>query len=345
MQRIHPRTLPRTFFRPQIATNNVPFRTYQRIPFGRGPQYQRFSARSGIASFFTNWAQKPTFYRDIGVITAGGATVYVLNLEEVPVSGRRRFNFIPAKIEEALGESTVAEIQQQYAGHFLDDDDPRSRMVKRVLERLLPFAFQEGHGLSEMNWEVHVIDSPEMNAFVVPGGKVFVFTGILPHCKDEDGIAAVLGHEIAHVVARHTAERMSQAPLILLPILASLALDVSFYSANMILQLFLSMPASRKHEAEADYIGLLMAAQACYRPEAAMEFWARMEKSGQQAPPQILSTHPSNHNREEKIREWLPKAHEKAEASECSTAGRYVEDFKSALGGLGGGFGGSLSGW
>jgi hypothetical protein len=237
MHRLRLRTLPQTSFHPRTAPSHGTFRTYQKLPFGRNnQQYQRFSARSGIASFFTNWAQKPTFYRDIGVITAGGGAVYVLNLEEVPVSGRRRFNFIPAKIEEALGESTVAEIQQQYAGRFLDDSDPRSRMVKRVLERLLPFAFKEGHGLSEMNWEVHVIDSPEQNAFVVPGGKVFVFTGILPHCQDEDGIAAVLGHEIAHVVARHTAERMSQAPLILLPILASLALDVSFYSANMILQ-------------------------------------------------------------------------------------------------------------
>ncbi|KAH6625581.1 peptidase family M48-domain-containing protein [Boeremia exigua] len=338
MHRIRPRALPQTFFQPKQTFNHVPFRTYQKLPFGRSrPQYQRFSARGGIASFFTNWAARPTFYRDVGLITAGGGTVYVLNLETVPVSGRRRFNFIPTKMEAALGESTVAEIKQQYAGRFLDDADPRSRLVKRVLERLLPFAFKEGDGLAEMEWEVHVIDSPEMNAFVVPGGKVFVFTGILPHCRDEDGVAAVLGHEIAHVLAHHTAERMSQAPLILIPILASLAFDVSFYSANMILQLFLSMPASRKHEAEADYIGLLMAAQACYRPEAAMEFWARMEKSGQHGPPQILSTHPSNHNREEKIREWLPKAHEQADMSECAGTGQSFESFKGAFGGFGGG--------
>lgn len=129
----------------------------------------------------------------------------MLNLEEVPVSGRRRFNFIPAKVEEALGESTVEQIRQEYAGRFLPDHDPRVKLVKRVLERLLPFAFREGKGLSEMTWEVHVIDSPEQNAFVVPGGKVFVFTGILPYCRDEDGVAAVLGHEIAHVVAHHTA--------------------------------------------------------------------------------------------------------------------------------------------
>ncbi|KAF9691500.1 hypothetical protein EKO04_010529 [Ascochyta lentis] len=335
MHRIRPRAIPSAFPRPtKTASNHAPFRSYQRLPFGRsGPQYQRFNARSGITGLFTRWAARPTFYRDVGVLTAGTGTIYVLNLEEVPVSGRRRFNFVPAKMEEALGESTVAEIKQQYAGRFLPDHDPRVRLVKKVLERLLPFAFQEGQGLSEMAWEVHVIDSPEENAFVVPGGKVFVFTGILPHCQDEDGIAAVLGHEIAHVVAHHTAERMSQAPLLLLPLLASLALDISFYSANMLLQLFLSMPASRKHEAEADYIGLLMSAQACYRPEAALEFWTRMEKVGQGGPPEFLSTHPSSHNRGEKIREALPRAWEVAEQSECQGTGRLVGGFRSAVGG------------
>jgi hypothetical protein len=207
MYRIRPRVFPSAFQRPaQQKLNYAPFRGYQKIPFGRGgPQYQRFSASSGISGFFTRWAARPTFYRDVGVITAGAGSIYILNLEEVPVSGRRRFNFIPSKIEEALGESTVEQIKQEYNGRFLPDHDPRVRQVKRVLERLLPFAFKEGKGLSEMTWEVHVIDSPEQNAFVVPGGKVFVFTGILPHCKNEDGIAAVLGHEIAHVVAHHTA--------------------------------------------------------------------------------------------------------------------------------------------
>jgi predicted Zn-dependent protease len=118
-------------------------------------------------------------------------------------------------------------------------------------------------------------------------------------------------------------ERMSQAPLILLGVLALSLFDVSFYSGKMLLDLFLSMPASRKHEAEADYIGLLMMAQGCYRPEAAMQFWSRMGKVGGAGPPQILSTHPSHHNREEKIREWLPKAMEKAEANECAVTSAY----------------------
>jgi hypothetical protein len=187
---------------PQTIRNQVPFRAYQQQRFARGPQYKRFGS-SPAAGFFFRWAARPTFYRDVGLITAGAGGVYVYNLEEVPVSGRRRFNIISPQLEESLGKATVDQVKEQYQGQFLPDHDKRVQQVKHVLERLLPFA--EGEGLKGMDWEVHVIDSPEQNAFVAPGGKVFVFTGILPLCRDEDGIAAVLGHEIAHVVAHHTA--------------------------------------------------------------------------------------------------------------------------------------------
>jgi predicted Zn-dependent protease len=127
---------------------------------------------------------------------------------------------------------------------------------------------------------------------------------------------------------------MSRAPLIFLGIIALSFFDVSFNMGKMLIDLVLSMPASRKHEAEADYIGLMMMAQGCYRPEAAMELWNRMDQTGQEGPPQILSTHPSNHNREEKIREWLPKAKEKAAASECHMTSQFVDQFSSAFGGF-----------
>jgi hypothetical protein len=189
---------------PQTLRSHVPLRTYQQQRFGRGPQYKRFGSPSGgISGLFFRWAARPTFYRDVGLITAGAGGVYVFNLEQVPVSGRRRFNIISPGLEEMMGKTTVDQVKEEYRGRFLPDGDPRVRQVKRVLERLLPYA--EGEGLKGMDWEVHVIDSPEQNAFVAPGGKVFVFTGILPLCQDENGIAAVLGHEIAHVVAHHTA--------------------------------------------------------------------------------------------------------------------------------------------
>ncbi|KAF2106909.1 peptidase family M48-domain-containing protein [Lophiotrema nucula] len=294
---------------------------------GPQPQYKRFGRATNI---FQRWAARPTFYREVGLVSVGAGGVYVYNLEEVPVSGRRRFNIISPDVESYIAKSSMEQIQQEYRGRFLPPYDPRVEQVKKVLERLIPFAEQAG--LKDVDWEVHVIDSPEQNAFVIPGGKVFVFTGILPLCKNEDGIAAVLGHEVAHVVAHHTAERMSQAPLVLLGIIALWCFDVSFYSSKILLDIFLSYPGSRKQEAEADYIGLMMMSQGCYRPEAAMEFWHRMESTGQTSPPQVLSTHPSNHNREEKIREWLPKAREKADQSDCAATMSYADQFSAAFG-------------
>ncbi|KAL6150502.1 metalloendopeptidase [Exserohilum turcicum] len=339
MYRIRPplRISPRMFQPLQQPRRPAQSRFYQQLPFGGSnarPQYKRFSSPSGgLTGFLYRWAARPTFYRDVGLLSAGAGGFYLYNLEEVPVSGRRRFNIIPAQLEEALGQSSVEQVRQQYRGRILPESDGRVQLVKRVLERLLPYA--EGEGLQGLDWEVAVIESPEQNAFVAPGGKVFVFTGMLPLCRDEDGVAAVLGHEIAHVVAHHTAERMSQAPLVLLGVVLLSLFDMSLYSGKLLIDVFLSMPASRKHEAEADYIGLMMMAQGCYKPEAAMQLWARMERAGGAGPPQLLSTHPSHHNREEKIREWLPQAMRKAEASQCFATTQHASQFGAALNSLG----------
>ncbi|KAL1605241.1 metalloendopeptidase [Paraconiothyrium brasiliense] len=186
-------------FRP--IKQHVQFREFRQVRFGdQRPQYSRFQFVSNI---FRRWAARPTFYRDVGLISLGSGGFYLYNLEEVPISGRRRFNMISPQIEARIGAETVGQVQQEYEGRILPDRDPRVQRVKKVLGRLIPYA--TAAGLHDVNWEVHVIDSPEQNAFVAPGGKVFVFTGILPLCQDENGIAAVLGHEIAHVVAHHTA--------------------------------------------------------------------------------------------------------------------------------------------
>jgi predicted Zn-dependent protease len=104
----------------------------------------------------------------VGIITAGAGGFYVYNLEEVPVSGRRRFNVISPGMEVAIGRASVDQVKQEFQGLFLPEHDPRVQQVKRVLARLLPYV--EGEGLQGLEWEVHVIDSPEQNAFVVPGG-------------------------------------------------------------------------------------------------------------------------------------------------------------------------------
>ncbi|GAB7354473.1 hypothetical protein MBLNU459_g4948t3 [Dothideomycetes sp. NU459] len=299
-------------------------RTY--AAYGR---YQRFQSTSGL---FRRWANRPTFYYEVGGIGAACGGFYVYNLEEVPVSHRRRFNIISPAYERQSGDELYQQVMQQYQGQILPPAHPHHRLVKKVLDRLIPHA---GLPADQTAWEVHVIRDGMKNAFVIPGGKVFVFSGILDVCQGEDGLAAVLGHEIAHNVAHHSAERMSSyAALLPIAIVATLALglgDIGNVFTRMIVDLTFLRPGSRKQESEADYIGLMMMSEACYNPEAAIGLWSRMEQSEQGAPPQFLSTHPSSHNRMEKIREWLNEAEMKREQSGCGATAEYAQDFGKAF--------------
>lgn len=281
----------------------------------------------------------------IFAISIGGATVfYFSNLEEVPVSKRKRFNCYSDASVEKEGQRLYQQIMAENRGALLPEWDSRSRMVQRVMNRLIPVSEMEG-----VDWEVHVINSPEMNAFVIPGGKVFVYSGILDITKNDDGLAAILGHEIAHNLAKHAAENMSSM-IPLFPIRwALIALDVALYGfpisqiiGSFLLDLGITKPASRKQESEADYIGLLMMAKACYNPKEAVKVWDRMEFANRhQDIPEWLSTHPSNAHRAGTIEKWVPKAEEARNSSGCSSTLAYSQEFKKAAGGLGGwdGFG------
>ncbi|KAL4764202.1 M48 family metallopeptidase [Aspergillus foveolatus] len=226
-----------------------------------------------------------------------------------------------------MGEQSYREVLRDCQGRILPEYHPLTIMVNRVLHRLVPMAPIDG-----ADWKVHVIKDDNMvNAFVLPGGKVFVFTGILPICKDEDGLAAVLGHEIAHVVAHHTGERMSNNFVTMGVIfLAALLFDISGNIPSLLLNLMYSLPNSRTQEAEADNIGLMMMSKACFNPEAAVDFWARMQRAEKQAPPQFISTHPSNYNRMEAIRGWLDKAQAEYENSGCIGTGSWMPGFRKA---------------
>lgn len=171
------------------------------------------------------------------------------------------------------------------------------------MDRLVPVS-----GLEDLNWEVYVIaDESQKNAFVIPGGKVFVFSGILQLCgRGEDGLAAVLSHEISHTVAHHSAERMSQMFLVVgaLWAVAVLLGGSDGGLGRILMDLVYLRPSSRKQEAEADYIGLMMMASACYDPERAVGLWQAMEKAEEFSPPQFLSTHPAHRTRIQNITEW-----------------------------------------
>ncbi|KAA8648875.1 M48 family metallopeptidase [Aspergillus tanneri] len=183
------------------------------------------------------------------------------------MTGRQRFNCISAKSERKMGTKEYQQLLSDLQGKVLPENHPLTVQVNRVLHRLIPNAPLEG-----ADWKVHVINEPnEVNAFVLPGGKVFVFTGILPVCQDDNGLAAVLGHEIAHVVAHHPAERMSHNAIsMVLALVTALILDISGQLSSMLLSLAYGLPNSRIQEAEADEMGLMIMSKSCFNPEGAV---------------------------------------------------------------------------
>ena len=171
--------------------------------------------------------------------------------------------------------------------------------------------------LDGYQWEFNLVDSKEVNAWCMPGGKVVVYTGILPLTQNENGLAVVMGHEIAHAVAKHGNERMSQG---LLTQMGGMALELALQDRpKQTQQLFMTafgmgaqvgvlLPFSRVQESEADHLGLIFMAMAGYDPNGAVPFWERMAQQGGQKPPEFLSTHPSDQTRIQKIKSELPEA-------------------------------------
>ncbi|KAI6711329.1 hypothetical protein PZA11_003927 [Diplocarpon coronariae] len=284
---------------------------------------------------FINNLRSPTT-KWVLLISGGSAAIfYYSNLETVPVSGRRRFNCFSDATVEAEGERTYKLLMHAHANAILPAWDRRTKLVNKVMAKLIPAS-----GLQHVDWEVHVINSPEANAFVIPGGKVFVYSGILPITKTEDGLAAVLGHEIAHNVARHIAEQMSSSIIIYGPLhLAFICLDalgltlgLGQHIGEFLLEMGIMRPASRKQESEADYIGLMMMAHSCYDPKEAVKVWERMEAAQMNHNiPEWMSTHPSNTSRIAQILKWLPRAEEARSDSDCALTWGYAEDFQTAL--------------
>lgn len=187
-------------------------------------------------------------------------------------------------------------------------------VVRRVGERIARVSDKPDY-----QWQFSVIDDAQMvNAFALPGGKVAVYTGLFPVAKDEAGLAAVMGHEVAHALARHGAERMSQGMVIQL---GAVGLSAAIGGADPTLgnavmaayglgaQVGVALPFNRSQESEADRIGMILMAKAGYDPEAALHLWQRMEQNESGGrPPEYLSTHPSAQTRQEQIRGWLPEA-------------------------------------
>ncbi|KAJ1809810.1 metalloendopeptidase [Coemansia sp. RSA 2598] len=252
------------------------------------------------------------FWYTAGVAGTGGAVYYQMHLEDSPTGRRRFINVSPAQ-EEQTGHQAYREVLSQYRWQLEPRGTPTDRYVRRVAERIIAVT-----GMNE-DWEVHVIRSSEKNAFVLPGGKIFVFSGILPVAANEDGLATILAHEIAHQYARHSAEKLSQASLLqIVYVIASLFVDPNVLQLGQAMSsLLLELPNSRQCEQEADQLGLYFMSMACYDPKQAVGLWQRMKAAEQVSPPQFLNTHPSTDSRIDSIRSWLPQAETKREAANC----------------------------
>lgn len=237
--------------------------------------------------------------------------------QSVPYTGRSHLLLVSAGEEKKMGEQAYQETLKKSK---TSTDTANVDLIRRVGRRLSKAADKP-----DFLWEFNLIeDDKQVNAWCLPGGKVAFYTGIMPVTKGEDGVAVVMGHEIAHALARHGAERMSQGMLanfggqalsVMVAKQPGEARNLYEQAYGLGVGLGIMLPFSRAQESEADHIGLIIMAKAGYDPAQAVLFWSRMEKAaadkGGGAPPQFLSTHPADDKRRRQIEEWLPEIKQK----------------------------------
>ena len=238
----------------------------------------------------------------------------------VPLTGRRQLSLVS---DTEMFSMSFVQYDQFLKENKLSTNTAQTNMVKGVGRRIqnsVVTYFAQNNLSQDLNgfaWEFNLIESKEVNAWCMPGGKVVVYSGILPVTQNETGLAVVMGHEIAHAVAKHSNERMSQALLAQLggqTLAAALQqkpqetqqLWMGLFGVGV--QLGAILPYSRTQEGEADHLGLIFMAMAGYDPNGAIEFWQRMSQNAGAKPPEFLSTHPSNENRIRKIKSEIPEA-------------------------------------
>ena len=228
-----------------------------------------------------------------------------------PETGRKSHVALSVQQESALG---LQSYQQVLSQSETIDSGPELEMVKRVAGRLATATGKTGQGF---DWKVSLIRDGKVNAFCLPGGKIVVYTGLIPVAQNEAALAAVLGHEMAHATSRHGAQRLLQQNLAQTA-MTGIALSISDmdYDRQRAVMGALGagakygvlMPFSREHESEADHIGLIYMARAGYDPRESVRLWRRMDAASERQPPEFLSTHPSHGTRIQQLEAWMPQA-------------------------------------
>jgi len=240
-----------------------------------------------------------------------GVALLVAACATSPYTGRRQLLFSSEGSETRMGYQAFEQIKRQYK---LSRDPEATALVAQVGRRVADAAQRPDY-----RWEFLVFEGKEANAFCLPGGKVGIFTGILKYTQDEAGMATVISHEVAHALARHAGERLSQSTLaqagglglgLALGGMGSAASTAIMQGYSLGTQLGILLPYSRAQESEADHVGLILMAKAGYDPAQALEFWKRMmakDKKGAKLP-EFMSTHPNDATRLKELEEFLPEA-------------------------------------
>ena len=237
--------------------------------------------------------------------------IFLIACATVPITGRSQLLLLSESAEVQMGLDAYRQVLRKAK---LSTDAAATEQVQRVGRRIA-----EATGRTDYQWEFTLIEDKQANAFCLPGGKVAVYTGILPVTRDETGLAAVLGHEVAHAIARHGGERVSEGLLVQVGLAATqVALSrndpATVQQVTVLLgagaTVGLLLPWSRSQESEADHLGLIYMAKAGYHPAAARDLWMRMDEAARSkgSPPEFLSSHPSAATRIRQIEAWIPEA-------------------------------------
>lgn len=244
-----------------------------------------------------------------------------MGCETVPYTDRSQLVVIPQSQSSQMGEQAFQQILSDPKVQQSQSPEEQEA-VKRVAERIIQAAKESefAEDAKAFKWEVTVIKEDQTkNAFALPGGKIAVYTGIFPVAKSDAGLAAILGHEVVHALARHGSERMSQEVLAQAGLsAAAVGLGASgtgpvvgqatMAALGLGARVGVLLPYSRTHESEADSIGILLAAKAGYDPQEAVRVWQRMQEGSEGAPSEFLSTHPSHETRIKRLQEAMPEA-------------------------------------
>ncbi|MFN7570144.1 MAG: M48 family metallopeptidase [Betaproteobacteria bacterium] len=220
---------------------------------------------------------------------------------------------VPESMVNQTAAQQYAQMKQQaQAKGRLNVDPAQTQRVRAIAARLIPQGERFHPGARDWRWEVNVVESPAVNAFVLPGGKIMVYSGLIERLKlTDDELAAIVGHEIAHALLEHGRARMSEALVKNVGISVAAAYlglgDLGTAALAQAADLAITLPYSRSHETDADLVGIELAARAGYDPRAAISVWEKMARGGGAQPPELLSTHPANASRIRELEEAMPR--------------------------------------